>query len=129
MNNDKFGLYGGFELPINLHGKFTMHNTRVKSDMLTGDVLEYRSQTITIPSGYSFGLGAILGFNYFPVRSFSIGTEFSPSLLYAKLSGETTSVVTDDLDPSVEHISHTQDEEKGFTFYEQRFSIHVSVWF
>ena len=129
MNKDKFCMYGGFELPVNLHGKFTMRNTKVRSDQLTGDVLEYSGQTITIPSGYSFGLGAILGFCYSPVKSFSVGAEFSPSLLYAKLSGETTTVVIDELDPSVEHISHTQDEEKGFTFYEQRFSINLSVWF
>lgn len=129
MNKDKFSLYGGFELPINLHGKFTMRNTKVRSDQMTGDVLNYSGYTITIPSGYSFGMGAILGFNYSPVKSFSVGAEFSPSLLYAKLSGETTSVVIDELDPSVEHVSHTQDEEKGFTFYEQRFSINLSVWF
>lgn len=129
MNKDKFGLYGGFELPINLHGKFTMHNTRVRSDSLTGDRLNYHKQSISIPSGYSFGLGAIIGFNYFPAKRFSLGAEFSPSLLYAKLSGKTTSVVTDDLDPSVQHTTHTQDEEKGFTFYEQRFSINLSVWF
>lgn len=129
MNKDKFSLYGGFELPINLHGEFTMRNTKVRSDKLTGNVLDYSGYNITIPSGYSFGMGAILGFNYSLVKSFSVGAEFSPSLLYAKLSGETTTVVIDELDSSIEHISHTQDEEKGFTFYEQRFSINLSVWF
>jgi hypothetical protein len=129
MNKDKFSLYGGFELPINLHGKFTMHNTRVRSSLLTGDLLEYNSQSITIPRGYSFGLGAILGFNYSLAKRFSVGAEFSPSLLYAKLSGETTSVSANELDPSTQNISHTQDEDKGFTFYEQRFSINLSVWF
>lgn len=51
------------------------------------------------------------------------------SLLYARLSGETTNVVTDNLDPNINQTTHTQDEDKGFTFYDQRFSINVSVWF
>jgi hypothetical protein len=129
MTKDKFSLYGGFELPINLHGKYTMDYTRTSSDSVTGTTLNHREQHISIPSGYSVGLGAIIGFNYFATKRISLGADFSPSLLYARLSGETTNVVTDDLDPNINQTTHTQDEDKGFTFYEQRFSINVSVWF
>jgi hypothetical protein len=129
IKNNKFDFYGGFELPINLHGEFEMKHIYSNSESSTGNIINYGEQTITIPSGFSAGLGAVMGFNYYPATWLSFGAEFSPSLLYAKLSGKTTSVVLDERDHTVYHTTYTQDEEKGFTFYEQRFSINLSVWF
>ena len=129
MNKNKFDLFGGFEIPINLHGQFTMDYVYTRTDFLTGNIKSNGQSITTLPSGHSFGVGAIMGFNYFPAKWFSIGAEFSPSLLYAKLSGKTTTVTTDYLTPTNSYTGYTQDEDKGFTFYDQRFSINLSVWF
>lgn len=124
MNKKKLDLFGGFEIPINLHGVFKMDYVFSQADS-TGNIISNGESITTLPKGYSVGIGAVIGFNYFPAKWFSLGAEFSPSLLYAKLSGKTTTVSP--LDPT--SIYYTQDEDKGFTFYEQRFSINLSVWF
>jgi hypothetical protein len=99
------------------------------TDSLTGSILIDGQEKTNLPNGYSFGFGAIMGFNYFPAKWFSLGAEFSPSLLYAKLSGKTTTVITSAVPSNPTIIYYTQDEEKGFTFFDQRFSINLSVWF
>ena len=129
MHMNKLNLFGGFELPINLHGEFTFDNISISKDSLTGNIISDRQIKTTLPKGNSFGIGAIMGFNYFPANWFSLGAEFSPSLLYAKLSGKTTTISIDNLTPANSNTSYTQDEDKGFTFYDQRFSINFSIWF
>ena len=49
-----------------------------------------------------------------------------PIMLYAKLSGTTT---VDNPYNNTNLPYHTNDEDKGYTFYDQRFSLNVSVWF
>ena len=129
MNKNKFSIFGGFELPINLHGEFSMNYVYKNTDSLTGKTTREGQLLINIPKGYSIGVGAIMGFNYFPAKHFSIGAEYSPSLLYAKLSGQTKSVTTSIYPSLPTTTDYTEDEEKGFTFYEQRFSINLTVWF
>jgi hypothetical protein len=129
INSNKLVLFGGFELPVNLHGTFTMDYVFKGTDSLTGSLTGSGQQTTTLPGGHSFGIGALMGFNYFPAKWFSMGAEFSPSLLYAKLSGKTTTVRNSSVPPVPTNTSYTQDEDKGFTFYDQRFSINLSVWF
>lgn len=129
INKNKLDLFGGFEIPINLHGQFTMNWTYTNTDSLTGTVTNSGQQKTTLPKGHSFGVGALMGFNYFPAKWFSVGAEFSPSLLYAKLSGKTETVSISSVPSASTTIYYTQDEEKGFTFYENRFSINLSVWF
>jgi hypothetical protein len=129
MNKNKLDLFGGFEIPINLHGKFTMDYVYTNTDSLTGSIISDGQQITTLPNGYSFGIGAIMGFNYFPAKWFSLGAEFSPSLLYAKLSGKTTTVNSSTVPSSPTTTYNSQDEDKGFTFYDQRFSINLSLWF
>ncbi len=129
MNMNKLSLFGGFDLPVNLHGEFNLDNNSVNKDSLTGNRTSDIQVKTTLPGGNSFGIGAIMGFNYFPAKWVSMGAEFSPSLLYAKLSGKTTTVTTDNLTPANSYTSHSEDEDKGFTFYDQRFSINFSVWF
>lgn len=121
-SRNKFSLYGGLEIPVNLHGKYTLTQFAQKYSPSVM-ILKY---VTTLPRGYSLGLGAILGFSYTPADWFSVGAEFAPSMLYAMLSGRTS---TNDpyYDPTI--ISHTNDEDKGYTFYDQRFSLNVSVWF
>ena len=121
MNKNKFTLFGGFEAPVNLHGLFTL----VRANYYNGQMSSDGATKTTLPKGYSLGIGALIGFNYSPAKWYSIGAEFSPSLLYARLSGKTKTVAPW-LGPDT---IVTRDEDKGFTFYEQRCSLNLSVWF
>lgn len=118
----KISFYGGFEIPINLHGAFTADYNYVQTDISTNDIIYQEQSTLVLPRGYSVGLGAIFGFNIKAVDWFSIGAEFSPSMLYARLSGETN------WSDSNGASFNTQDENKGFGFYDQRFSLNLSLW-
>ncbi len=129
MNRNNLDLYGGFELPINLHGQFTMNLDYTGIDSLSGNVLFEGRNITTLPSGYSVGIGAIMGFNYFPIKHFSVGAEFSPSLLYAQLSGTTRSERYSTIPTAPVVTNFTLDEDAGYTFYDQRFSINFSFWF
>lgn len=111
INYSRINFYGGFEIPVNLHGEYTFTQNYTSHSKLT------------LPKGYSYGIGALMGFNYFPIKWLSVGAEFSPSLLYAKLSGRTVTIVEGDTQTYITH-----DEDKGITNFEQRFSIGISLW-
>lgn len=117
----KFNLYGGFEIPINLHGQYKF----TENVASTYDSYVLFKDEIILPKGYSMGVGAIFGFSYAPLDWCTVGAEFSPSLLYAKLSGKTKE--TNSFDPFFPN--YTNDEDKGYTFYDQRLSLNLSVWF
>lgn len=128
-DQNKIQFYGGFELPVNLHGEFKLVETRLQYDAggtnLTHSILE-----TTIPKGFSAGVGAVGGFQYFLKRNITIGAEFSSALLYAKLSGETAATLTT-VEPASREpvIVNTQDGNSGITFNDNRFSIGISYWF
>lgn len=119
LNNNKLDLYFGFELPLTLHGKYKLVSEIILSDSASGSILSSYYGTAEIPKGYSIGIGGIGGFNYFIHPNLSVGAEYSPSLLYAKLGGQTRG----------EYGYTTEDALEGFTFFEQRFSIGISIWF
>lgn len=120
---NKFGLYGGFEIPYNFHGKFVAEYRFIQTDLSTNTIISEDYSTQELPEGYSVGVGALFGFEFTPASWFSLGAEFSPSLLYARLSGET---VWSDQNGNT---WNTQDENKGLGFYDQRFSINLNIWF
>lgn len=122
--------YGGFELPVNLHGEFQLTEKRMQFASGGGNTMSHSILNTTLPKGFTAGIGAVGGFNYFINRNFSLGAEFSSALLYAKLSGETTAILTTvkpENRPPV--IVNTRDENRGMTFNDNRFSISVSYWF
>ncbi len=129
VNQNKMQFYGGFELPVNLHGEFKLMETRLQYDT-GGSNLTHSTLATTIPKGFSAGMGAIGGFQYFIKRNITIGAEFSSALLYAKLSGETAATLT-----TIEPVSrepvivNTQDGNSGITFNDNRLSIGFSYWF
>ncbi|WP_194776682.1 hypothetical protein [Pararhodonellum marinum] len=130
LNHRNLDLYFGFELPLTLHGVFTLDNQTIRTGSTADEILFKGDIYSEIPSGYSVGVGGIFGFNYFFHRKFSVGAEFSPSLLYAKLGGQTD--ITMDIthpEPSFFSESNSQDALYGYTFYENRFSFGLSVWF
>ncbi len=116
----KFSLYGGFEIPINLHGQY-----KITENIILADNYAEPLFVTKLPKGYSLGVAAIFGLSYEPCNWFSAGVEFSPSLLYAKLSGKTT-YYFNAFESSQYHLN---DEDKGYTFYDQRLSLNLSVWF
>jgi len=130
INNNKLQLFFGFELPINLVQEFKMTFVTTETDSLTGIRINDSFGEQEIPSGLSFGIGGIFGFNYFIKPYFSIGSEFSPSLLFAKLGGQTTgNHYSTTPAPGYAIEFKTEDKMQGFTFIENRFSIGFSFWF
>ncbi len=123
MAKSRFQLIGGFELPINYVGRFNL-TADFKQYYLSNDSLvEQSHSTISIPAGFSIGLGAYLGFVYNFKKYISIGAEFSPSLLYGNYGGRTA---TSDFASSFQYeASYTDDSHTGFTFYQNRFSLNI----
>lgn len=115
--------YGGFEIPFNRHGDFIGKYDYAQTNLSDNSVIYEEHSTLILPKGYSIGIAGIFGFNYVPVDWFSLGAEFAPSLLYAKLSGKT--IWTDQNG----NTYNTQDENRGIGFYDQRFSINLNFWF
>jgi hypothetical protein len=128
LKSDKISFYGGFELPINLHGEFDFERNFELTDQGNGDQVAKGTETITLPKGNSYGLGAIFGFRYNAFERFSIGAEMLPSLLRIKLSGETVRTNVSLFQPELT-TTRTEDENKGITFYEQTFSILLTYQF
>jgi len=118
IGNRKFSPFVGFEVPINIHGEYNFKSVRYDDFYAVTSIVRSK-----IPKGYSFGVGAVMGFNYYPLAWLSFGAEYSPSLLYAKLSGETT------VNYGYGYDTYSHDKDQGETYYEQRFSINLSLWF
>lgn len=129
MKNKNLEFYGGFEIPFNFHGKFTMNYNKMLRDSLRDSLMEQSIMNVIIPKGFSFGLGAIMGFTYHATSGFSIGAEFGPSLQYARLSGAVFSTRNLDYPQGQLYEYYSQDEDKGITIYQQRFSINIGLWF
>ena len=123
LGSGRLRFFAGFELPVNLHGDYEFKSA---ATVLDGNrQFKYEAESvIVLPKGYSVGIGAVSGFNYYLTRALSMGAEFSPSLLYARLSGKTRNKDAAQMPPDRDYL--TRDENRGFTFYEQRFSLNLS---
>jgi hypothetical protein len=127
---DKFQLYAGFEIPVTFHGEYTFTVTNSIYELGTKTIIEKTQTKHTIPKGYTCGIGGIFGFTVFLYKNFSIGGEFSPSLLYSKVGGKTHGTFYNIVpEPQFSVELGTKDEMRGITFVEQRFSIGIGVWF
>lgn len=130
LNKNKLDMYFGFEIPLTFHGKFLMDSETIQTDSITGNVISNYYEKAEIPNGYSIGIGGIVGFNYFIHPNFSVGAELSPSLLYARLGGQTSRTYrSTNPPPASSGTGKTEDVLEGYTFFEQRFSIGISIWF
>jgi hypothetical protein len=129
FNREKLNLDFGFELPYTIHGTFELNSESIRIQSGSGDLVSDFFSKSEIPSGYTVGIGAIVGFNYFIWESFSIGAEYSPSLSYGDLGGETETLNMSATNPSSQTMPLTsQDSYEGFTFFENRFSLTISFW-
>jgi hypothetical protein len=83
---DRFSIFGGFELPYTYIGEFKQ--TYYNLDSST--VLNYRNETnatVTVPGGYSVGLGLFVGSTFYYRSVFGIGFEISEAYQYSKIGG------------------------------------------
>ncbi|MEN9399939.1 MAG: hypothetical protein RL632_1040 [Bacteroidota bacterium] len=123
MSRNRFQLIGGFELPINYVGRFDLTADYREYTIANDSLVEQSHSTISIPAGFSIGLGAYLGFVYNFKKHISVGAEFSPSLLYGNYGGRTaTSAISS---PYQFEATYTDDGNTGFTFYQNRFSLNI----
>jgi hypothetical protein len=130
VSESKLKVYFGFEIPLTLHGKFTLTQETLLSDSITNTLISDSYRTSVIPKGYSIGIGGLFGFTYFLHPNLSIGAEASPSLLYARLAGKTSGNYSWTTPPPGQSNSiTTEDGLEGYTFFENRFSIALSIWF
>lgn len=122
IGSNKFNLYGGFELPYTYYGEYNLDFFNKQVDLTNNTNTFFGQSKTSIPSGYSFGVGALFGFNYNLHELFSLGAEFSPSLFYYSLGGQTHGYELSD--PSL--VYYSQDRNSGITGYQNRFSINLT---
>jgi hypothetical protein len=126
ITRNKLDLYAGFELPVNISKDIKYEqNYRYQTEQ----ALTYSNETESFPKQNSYGIAAILGFNYFLQKWIAIGAEFSPALLYLKQSGEYINIYqSNDPGEPYQKTTKSQIDRKGYTLYDQRFSINISFW-
>jgi hypothetical protein len=118
INENKLSFFGGIEIPYNLIGEYSEISYTIDNN----DHSLSNKRIITIPKQSSYGVGVLIGFNYFPVKWLSIGSEFSPSIQYSKQSGIIRTVYVGD------KTIESKLSEKGYSFYDHRFSLNLAIW-
>ncbi len=127
LSKEKLDVYFGIEIPFTLHRKFDVDYKSVQTDSASGAQITYMYIKNEIPNGYSVGVGGIFGFNYFLSSKLSLGAEFSPSLLYSNLGGNVKVKASSTQSPQTA-VGISEDNFRGFTHYENRFSFGISLW-
>lgn len=122
IESNKFNLYGGFELPYTYYGEYRLDFFNKQVDLASNTNTFFEETKTSIPSGFSFGVGALFGFNYYLNELLSFGAEFSPSLFYYSLGGQTHAYELSD--PSM--VYYSQDRNSGITGFQNRFSINLT---
>lgn len=119
----QFQLVGGFEIPFSYIDKFKFHwdySEYYQGESQPSNNFDF---DLTIPSGFSVGVGAYFGFVYNFKKVISIGAEYAPSLLYGKYGGKV--MMSDYYSPYQYEPDHTMDEYKGGVFNENRIALNV----
>jgi len=85
---NKIAFFGG------LDAEFTLHNKEIYSDYVTQDdpnpVNAYKIHNIiAVPGGYSFGIGAFTGANWYFTPHMAAGLELSTAFLYTSIGNHT----------------------------------------
>ena len=123
IGSNKFNLYGGCELPYTYYGEYKLDFFNKQVDLASNTNTFFGQSKTSIPSGFSFGVGALFGFTYNLHELFSIGAEFSPSLFFYSLGGQTHFYELSD--PSM--VYYSQDRNSGITGFQNRFSINLTI--
>lgn len=130
--NQKLFPYFGFEIPVSLKGQYQFKNDEIYFDGVSTEILSSSERKIDIPSGYSLGIGGLLGFKYFILSNLSVSGEFSSGLIYSKLGGiiKEESKFEDFLVGEFFSENSTfEDRTEGITFSENRFSFGIGFQF
>lgn len=125
---ERFSFYGGFELPFTFQQDFVRTGYSLDSSTVNETRIENNS-TLTIPPGYSIGIGCFAGSTFYFPRLFGIGFEVSSAYQYSKLGGviKTHSVTTDTPLQIVD--SEFTDESTFYKFSPLQASLHLSIRF
>ncbi len=79
-------LYGGMELSYLYFGQYS--HSYSYTVFQNGNYLYNGGVDVTSPGGFAIGLGSFIGCDFFLLKKFSIGAEFSVSFLYSKTGGD-----------------------------------------
>jgi hypothetical protein len=123
INSNKLSLYGGFELPYTYYGKYNLDFFNQQVDLASNTNVFLNHFKTSIPAGYSLGVGALFGFSCSLNQLFSVGAEFSPSIFYYSLGGQTHGFELSN--PGI--IYYSQDRNSGITGFQNRFSISLTI--
>jgi hypothetical protein len=115
--------------------EFIIHNEEKYSDYVTQDdpnpANAYQvHNTITVPSGYSVGISAFMGANYYFKNRFSVGLELSTSFLYTNI-GDRTYINTTVISGTIIQPSSFWYEESinSFQYGQLKGSLNISYYF
>lgn len=92
FTDTKIGMHIGVSLPYNhysdliYNGLFNIRNTA------TDTLISSNKISITVPGGYSLGIGAVAGFDFYLLKNISVGAEFSNAFIYYNIGGNVTNV-------------------------------------
>jgi hypothetical protein len=129
MTFNKFNFIAGFEVPLNFENEFLVIWESTQTDSVSGNVLDKFVQNDVVHRGFTVGVAGIFGFNFILNKRFSIGSEFSPSLLFSKLGGETIRTTNSIVPQSPPVTTKSQDQNRSSILNENRFSILFNINF
>ena len=90
LKNKIIHLYCGVILPIIQYEPVRRNQFVEQRNVGTDTLVYWNAQSVSIPGGYSAGVGSLAGFHVFIFKHLSIGAEFSVSLLYNDIGGDVT---------------------------------------
>jgi hypothetical protein len=128
MRKNKFGLYGGFALPFTFSKKYKNDGTDIHYDANNVNDYSYNSQII-LPGGFSIGVGAFVGFNFYCLKHFSIGAEVSSSYSYYKQGGTYTTTIESIVPPTSTNSNSNLNTVKGFDYSGEKLSFNITYLF
>lgn len=132
VEKDRFSFAAGFELPFRRffdyknNNKFSATTMNVAQQRLTFQGSE--ETKITVPLGFSAGLGAILQFNYRLFGGVIIGAEAAPTLTYVKHNVKNGRIERYNNGNLTSTDAYNGSYKKTF-FQENRFSINLGYQF
>lgn len=128
IRKNKFGLYGGFSLPLTLSKQYKNAGTDIHYD--DNNIIDYSyDYQIISPGGFSIGLGAFGGFNFYILKQLSIGAEVSSSYSYFDQGGTRTETVENQFPSSPNTISTSLFKVNGFDYSGERLSFNINYLF
>ncbi|MCE9540089.1 MAG: DUF3575 domain-containing protein, partial [Bacteroidetes bacterium] len=109
--------YCGMTASYLQYSKMEYSNTLESRDLPSNKYTGGFEDRATAEGGFASGIGAIAGFNIYLQKHISFGAEFSSTLLYKKIGGAFSGVITNistSAPPSLQIYSYSTSSYKGF---------------